>query len=222
MSLMLTSGPPLKDTIKKMLITGNRLTSSLEKTTTDRINLLKDLNGSINSQSCSGLLLMMILADIIARYLFLQEYHLIYKSTMTEFYQAFKGRLQPTPQAVLPLKHMPITERPTNVGGRLTYGDMKKPPSYTGGALSAFKKLKMLINRFKPEPITDVKIHPNSKPAILTVYRNNDKKNFDVHSPFKFGDFEIIELDELGPIIEKKKNSIIKELMTSLGKRYED
>ncbi|GJS25633.1 hypothetical protein Tco_0454265 [Tanacetum coccineum] len=78
-----------------------------------------------------------------------------------------------------------------------------------------------MSNKLKPKPITDVKIHPNSKPTVLTVYRNNDKRNFDVHNPFKFGDFKITKLDELGPIIEKKKNSIVKDLMTSLGKRYE-
>ncbi|GJS01912.1 hypothetical protein Tco_0318420 [Tanacetum coccineum] len=78
-----------------------------------------------------------------------------------------------------------------------------------------------ISNRLKPESITNVKIHPNSKPAALTVYRNNDKRNFEVHNPFKFGDFGITELDKLGLIIEKKKNSIIKDLMTSLGKRYE-
>ncbi|GKA78244.1 hypothetical protein Tco_0784781 [Tanacetum coccineum] len=76
-------------------------------------------------------------------------------------------------------------------------------------------------NRLKPNPINDVKIHPNSKPAVLTMYRNNDKKNFDVHNPFKFADFGITKLDELGPIIEKEKNTIVKDLMTSLGKRYE-
>ncbi|GJY99947.1 hypothetical protein Tco_0517377 [Tanacetum coccineum] len=50
-----------------------------------------------------------------------------------------------------------------------------------------------VLKRLKPEPITDVKIHPNSKPM----------------------------LDEMGPIIEKKKNSIIKDLMKSLGNSYE-
>ncbi|GKD03737.1 hypothetical protein Tco_1178711 [Tanacetum coccineum] len=77
-----------------------------------------------------------------------------------------------------------------------------------------------ISNRLKPEPITEVKIHPNSKPTILTVYRNNDKRNFDVHNPFKFTDFRITELDELGPIIKKKKNSIVKDLMHPLSKRY--
>ncbi|GKA02591.1 hypothetical protein Tco_0675372 [Tanacetum coccineum] len=72
--------------------------------------------------------------------------------------------------------------------------------------------------KLKPEPITDVKIHPNSKLAVLIVYRNNDKRNSNVHNPFKFADFGITELDELGPIIQKKKNTIVKDLMTSLGK----
>nr|GEU80224.1 xylulose kinase-1 [Tanacetum cinerariifolium] len=76
-------------------------------------------------------------------------------------------------------------------------------------------------SRLKPEPIIDVKIHPNAKPAVLSMYRNNDKRNFEVHNPFKFRDFEIMELDELGLTIKKKKNSIVKDLMTFLGKRYE-
>ncbi|GKC42975.1 hypothetical protein Tco_1060697 [Tanacetum coccineum] len=78
-----------------------------------------------------------------------------------------------------------------------------------------------ISNRLKPNAITDVKIHPNSKPAVLTVFKNNDKRNFQVHIPFKFFDFGVTELDELGPIIQKKKNTIVKYLMTSLGKRYE-
>ncbi|GKB55887.1 hypothetical protein Tco_0912073 [Tanacetum coccineum] len=42
------------------------------------------------------------------------------------------------------------------------------------------------------------------------------------HEPItNFTDFGITELDELGPIIQKKKNSIVKDLMTSLSKRYE-
>ncbi|GJT84107.1 hypothetical protein Tco_1058449 [Tanacetum coccineum] len=73
-------------------------------------------------------------------------------------------------------------------------------------------------SKLKPEPIIDVKIHPNIKPAVFTVYRGNDRRNFDVHNPFNF---RSTELDELGPIIEKKKNKIVGELMISLGKRYE-
>nr|GFB44725.1 hypothetical protein [Tanacetum cinerariifolium] len=77
------------------------------------------------------------------------------------------------------------------------------------------------ILRLKPELITDVKIHPKTKPVVITMHMNNDKRNFDVHNPFKFTYFRITELDELGPIIEKKKNAIIKDLMESLSKRYE-
>ncbi|GKE27352.1 hypothetical protein Tco_1442736 [Tanacetum coccineum] len=76
-------------------------------------------------------------------------------------------------------------------------------------------------SRLKPEPITDVKIHANTKPVVLTVYRGTNRRNFKVHNPFKFGDFRITELDELGPVIEKKKNKIVGKLMISLGKRYE-
>ncbi|GJY88231.1 hypothetical protein Tco_0502859 [Tanacetum coccineum] len=56
-------------------------------------------------------------------------------------------------------------------------------------------------SRLRPKPINDVKIHPNTKPAVLTVYKANDKRNFQVHNPFKFADFGVIDLDELGPII---------------------
>ncbi|GKE10425.1 hypothetical protein Tco_1413976 [Tanacetum coccineum] len=78
-----------------------------------------------------------------------------------------------------------------------------------------------MTNRIKPEPITNVRIHPNTKPIVASVFRNNDKRNFDVHNPFKFTDFGITDLDELGLIIQKKKNSIVKDLMISLRKRYE-
>ncbi|GJR50376.1 retrovirus-related pol polyprotein from transposon TNT 1-94 [Tanacetum coccineum] len=56
---------------------------------------------------------------------------------------------------------------------------------------------------------------------LISVYKGTDRRNFEVHNPFKFGNFGITELDELGPIIQKKKNKIVGELMTSLGKRYE-
>ncbi|GJR80819.1 hypothetical protein Tco_0151604 [Tanacetum coccineum] len=70
----------------------------------------------------------------------------------------------------------------------------------------------------KPELITDVKIYPNSKPIVLTVYMNNDKRNFNVHNTFKFANFEITELDELGTIIEKKKSSIAPS--QALGRKW--
>ncbi|GKB52186.1 hypothetical protein Tco_0902939 [Tanacetum coccineum] len=78
-----------------------------------------------------------------------------------------------------------------------------------------------MTNRIKPERITDIRIHPNTKPIVAFVFRDNDKRNIDVHQSFKFSDFGITELDELAHIIQKKKNSVVKDLMTSLSKRYE-
>ncbi|GJT27344.1 hypothetical protein Tco_0907619 [Tanacetum coccineum] len=63
-------------------------------------------------------------------------------------------------------------------------------------------------NRLKPEPITDIKIHPKTKPVVITVYRGTDGRNFDVHKPFFFGAFGISKLDELREIIPKKKNIV--------------
>nr|GEU50929.1 hypothetical protein [Tanacetum cinerariifolium] len=44
--------------------------------------------------------------------------------------------------------------------------------------------------RLKPKPITHIKIHPKTKPMVITVYRGTDGRNFDVHKPFLFGAFE--------------------------------
>nr|GEY92887.1 reverse transcriptase domain-containing protein [Tanacetum cinerariifolium] len=41
------------------------------------------------------------------------------------------------------------------------------------------------------EPITDIKIHPKTKPVVITVYRGTDGRNFDVHKPFLFGAFAL-------------------------------
>ena len=42
-----------------------------------------------------------------------------------------------------------------------------------------------------------------------------------VSDPFRFADFGITELDELGPIIAKKNNVVVKYLLKSLGIRYD-
>ncbi|GJV53571.1 hypothetical protein Tco_1449312 [Tanacetum coccineum] len=60
----------------------------------------------------------------------------------------------------------------------------------------------------KLETITDIKIHPKTKPVVITVYRGIDGRNFDVHKPFTFGAFGISKLDELREIIPKKKNAV--------------
>ncbi|GJS52895.1 hypothetical protein Tco_0626257 [Tanacetum coccineum] len=79
-----------------------------------------------------------------------------------------------------------------------------------------------ISSRVKPEPITDIKIHPKTKPVVITVYRGTDGRNFDVHKPFLFGEFGISKLDELREIILKKKNAMVKDLMNSLSRRWSD
>nr|GEV12108.1 hypothetical protein [Tanacetum cinerariifolium] len=76
-------------------------------------------------------------------------------------------------------------------------------------------------SRLKLETIIVIHIHSNTKLVIITVFIGNDRRNFDVFSLFKFGDFGVTELDKLSPIIQKKKNIVVSELMTSMGKRYE-
>ncbi|GJT39539.1 hypothetical protein Tco_0939404 [Tanacetum coccineum] len=76
-------------------------------------------------------------------------------------------------------------------------------------------------SRLKPETITDVKIHPITKPVVITIFRGTNKRNFDVHNPFNFGNFSVTEWDELRDIIPKKKNKVMQDLMNSLSKRYE-
>ncbi|GKB98337.1 hypothetical protein Tco_0984474 [Tanacetum coccineum] len=76
-------------------------------------------------------------------------------------------------------------------------------------------------NRLKPETITDIKIHPKTKPVVITVYRGTDGRNFDVYKPFAFGAFDISELDKLREIIPKNKNTVVQDLMNSLSQRYE-
>nr|GEY84338.1 hypothetical protein [Tanacetum cinerariifolium] len=62
-------------------------------------------------------------------------------------------------------------------------------------------------SRVKLETISDIHIHPNIKHIVIIVYRGNDQRNFEVHDLFRFGNFKVIEWDELGLIIQKKKKS---------------
>nr|GEW80365.1 retrovirus-related Pol polyprotein from transposon TNT 1-94 [Tanacetum cinerariifolium] len=63
-------------------------------------------------------------------------------------------------------------------------------------------------SKLKRKPITAIKIHPKTKPVVITVYRGTDARNFNVHKPFLFRAFGISELDELREIISKKKNTV--------------
>nr|GEU57581.1 hypothetical protein [Tanacetum cinerariifolium] len=76
------------------------------------------------------------------------------------------------------------------------------------------------ISRLKPEPITDVKTNPNTKPIVITFYRGTDRRNFKVYNPFNLMNLGL--LNWMNWVLSfRKKNKIISELMTSLGKRYE-
>ncbi|GKC36982.1 retrovirus-related pol polyprotein from transposon TNT 1-94 [Tanacetum coccineum] len=76
-------------------------------------------------------------------------------------------------------------------------------------------------NRFKPERITDIFIYPNTKPVSVTVYRNNDPRNFHVHREFKFSDFGLSKWDAINAIIPTKRNKYVKDMITSLRNKYE-
>ncbi|GKE95498.1 hypothetical protein Tco_1580353 [Tanacetum coccineum] len=78
-----------------------------------------------------------------------------------------------------------------------------------------------ISNRLKLEKITDVKIHPHTKPIVVTMYRGTNRRNFEVHNPFAFGAFGITKLDEPKEIIPKKKNIVVKYFMNSFSRRYE-
>ncbi|GJU57950.1 hypothetical protein Tco_1235716 [Tanacetum coccineum] len=104
---------------------------------------------------------------------------------------------------------------------------IKLDPKKIASAKAGEKKYKFksytwtINNRLKPKTITDIKIHPKTKPVVITVYRGTEGRSFDVHRPFAFGAFGISELDELREIIPKKKNAVVHDLMNSLSRRYE-
>ncbi|GJY93863.1 hypothetical protein Tco_0509645 [Tanacetum coccineum] len=62
-------------------------------------------------------------------------------------------------------------------------------------------------SKLKPKPITDVKIRPKTKPAVLTIYRGNDRRNFDVHNPFN-----LLTLESL-----RKRYERLKKIPGELG-----
>ncbi|GKB44412.1 hypothetical protein Tco_0889354 [Tanacetum coccineum] len=163
------------------------------------------------------------------------------KSLMTEIYQAFKVKLVPASRVVREDPEEPVRV-PYMINRKMHYltNDeinkhlekeelIKKVAEQT--RLLAITKPEVvkvhkyenymwtIDNRLKPEKITDVKIHPHTKPVVVTVYRITDKRTFEVHNPFMFGAFGISELDELREIIPKNKNVVVKDLMNSLSRR---
>ncbi|GJW31660.1 hypothetical protein Tco_0051692 [Tanacetum coccineum] len=273
--------PDLKKFDNTSLITERQLVKylrkatmdSLEKTTTDRINLLKDLNEVIetlkvvqdavkddpalnkkvieateaytkNTTTFTKLLSLGendIQADIEEPPSHTEGEHVAMEDD-TKKPESDKAKeepinvvpisivrpiTRPNPQVALieSLSRPPLTDPILQI--RLTKEQiqayMNREEQITKAAKEAkmFKMTKTEVIKVVQEEAEKIGLDPKKIISAKAGEKNNDKKNFDVHSPFKFGDFRIIDLDELGPIIEKKKNSIIKELMTSLGKRYE-
>nr|GEY90689.1 hypothetical protein [Tanacetum cinerariifolium] len=59
------------------------------------------------------------------------------------------------------------------------------------------------------------------KSLELRKHKGTDGRIFNVHKLFLFGAFGISKLDELREIIPNKKNTMVKDLMNSLSRRYE-
>ncbi|GKC34567.1 hypothetical protein Tco_1046951 [Tanacetum coccineum] len=70
------------------------------------------------------------------------------------------------------------------------------------------KRLELIQRKSSLQSLSSTREDLSSKVDHL---QNNDKRNFDVHNPFKFADFGITKLDELGPVYERLKK-ILEEL----------
>ncbi|GKB24047.1 hypothetical protein Tco_0863448 [Tanacetum coccineum] len=138
------------------------------------------------------------------------------KEMVTEMFQAFKGFSSSTssgePQPMVTDEAKPEVEVEKEHVVKEVASEAEVDPK----ALCSLKGGKEL----KLEKITDIHIHPNTKPVAITAIKNNDQRNFDVHKPFKFGDFDVTEWDKLGAIIPKNKNKVVEEPITSLSKKY--
>ncbi|GJS44388.1 hypothetical protein Tco_0569431 [Tanacetum coccineum] len=70
-------------------------------------------------------------------------------------------------------------------------------------------------SRLKPETIIDIKIYPNTKTTVITIYIGTNKRNFEVHNPFKFGDFGVTKLDELVDVETLQNNLVMASTITT-------
>nr|GEU87091.1 hypothetical protein [Tanacetum cinerariifolium] len=78
-----------------------------------------------------------------------------------------------------------------------------------------------MTNLIKPEPITDVKIHPTPSLLYSLYIGTMIRKTLMSITHSSSQTLGSLNFDEFGPIIQKKKNLIVKDLMTSLSKRNE-
>ncbi|GJW27694.1 hypothetical protein Tco_0044569 [Tanacetum coccineum] len=74
--------------------------------------------------------------------------------------------------------------------------------------------------RRKEGRITDINIHANTKPVNVTVYMNNDIRDFELHKEFTFGNFRISEWDEICAILKTKENKVVPDLLRSLSNMH--
>ncbi|GJT32638.1 hypothetical protein Tco_0923057 [Tanacetum coccineum] len=169
------------------------------------------------------------------------------KSTMTEIYQAFKGQSS-APLSSVPQTTLAITEETEDIETQVTAEDkeeIEQEPREPTNAVPISSIRPPKTTSSKAQPITTnitltklVKassiVREDPDEPIRVPYMINGKMynltNDAINAHLEKGDQikkaaeeakRITELDELGPIIQKKKNTIVKDLMISLGKRYE-
>nr|GEX43011.1 hypothetical protein [Tanacetum cinerariifolium] len=162
------------------------------------------------------------------------------KSMMTNIYQAFKGQSSSAPSSSV-TSTLALTNIPANVEGEnATNTTTEEPHSHTE-AETEHLKMAVLISSITPtkadedsskklvhassivRPDLDEQLKLNSWPEVIKVVQEEAEKirlDSKKISSAKV-EFGITELDDLGLIIQKKKNSIVKDLITSLSKRYE-
>nr|GEZ79629.1 hypothetical protein [Tanacetum cinerariifolium] len=154
-------------------------------------------------------------------------------SMMTDIFKTFNGQSYYAPSTTVPTTTLAITEGLTTVRRRIMLTlPMKnliltlKIYNLTNDEIQEYlnkeERIKIkakearLLAMTKSELINvvhkeaekaeiDPKIIESVKGDSNLIY---DRKNFDVHNPFKFANFRVTELDELDPIIEKKKKKI--------------
>nr|GEU29400.1 hypothetical protein [Tanacetum cinerariifolium] len=79
----------------------------------------------------------------------------------------------------------------------------------------------IMNNRRKRGKITNIHIYPRSNPISVKIYRNNNKRDFEVYKVFRFGDLNLSEWDELGAILLTKTNKCVPNMLNTLSKKCE-
>ncbi|GKA12382.1 hypothetical protein Tco_0691928 [Tanacetum coccineum] len=130
------------------------------------------------------------------------------KGMVTELFQAFKGISSLTPS---------VTPKPDREKGIAR--DTDESPRKL---MPASKEVRQDTDTpVVQEEATKDRVDPKILARKKGVCRGTDKRNFDVHKPFRFTDFGITKWDELREIIPRKKNKVVEDLMNSLSKKYE-